>query len=379
MNTKILEQLTFGFEIEGVYKSGMDKVLRFQGNFVSDGSVNRLNPQWECQLIPRDYQCRNCIMDSTRRRVEIYCPEHHARYHREGSVSTEYATQIFQSLPEALDVLKKFNKKNYTWNETCGLHFHIGIKGDPQRAWRKLFATTSNAKFISELHEQALKWCDCQNKRLMNTDRNRYYMPYQNNRELILANKGNPTKYRFLNFHSKYHTLEFRFLSPCEHKVKNVNKLINTLTAYLGRTENVNRYALVSTETIRRPDMEILKLIPKAVPFNLVKKLEPGRFAAMLRGQYGRPRYGYAYTLPIDSKEMSKSKPPRFNSQAYQNELYLQEQRHRNWVSQRGVSLNEPEFDAVAEMERLAGQILGRPNAQRPTTITTSSSSFTSF
>lgn len=76
---------------------------------------------------------------------------------------------------------------------------------------------------------------------------------------MIEATKGNSIKYSFMNFHY-YKTLEFRFLTPCEHKVANVKKLLESLTMFLGKEAKDNY--------IRHVNME--KLEPKTQVFNRV-------------------------------------------------------------------------------------------------------------
>ncbi len=295
MDQTILDQLSFGFEIEGVFKEGINKSLDFKGRFVSDGSV-RVNPEWEAQKIPVYVDCRNCIRDSGDR-IQQYCPEHHAVYHREGTVSSEYATDVFQDFPACLEALKKFTKKNHIWNETCGLHFHVGLKGstDLNKHYRKLFAIACNKSYIEELAKEALTWCDCQKSRLGNTDRSRFYLPYGSAREMISASKGSHVKYRFVNFHPRYKTLEFRFLCPCEHKAANVVKLMNSLTGYLARKESVHRYTVATVSKKEEPHiMNMLASLKIEAPLNIVKKLIPGKTAAIRRSMHNwKPKFSY--------------------------------------------------------------------------------------
>lgn len=295
MNKAILENLSFGYEVEGMFKLGMSQFLS-GGTFVSDSSVAGLIPPFICQCIPRQNICSNCIRNES---LEIisYCTEHHAIYGREGSISTEYESQVYQNFNECLKDLGKFTSKNHIWNSSCGLHFHVGSK----QSKRKLLAIASNLDFLNSLREEAKNWCACQKERLNNKDKeNRFYGPYRSSRDLIDSTSGKSNqKYRMCRFHPTYNTLEFRFLCPCEHKVQNVIKLLNTLTAYLGRKEKIHREAVCETVNLL-PLMEVNKKLSDSKQIlNLNVKLAPGKSAALSRGNYGiLPGYHYA----IDNK-----------------------------------------------------------------------------
>ena len=114
--------------------------------------------------------------------------------------------------------------------------------------------------FLRALYDQAGQWCDCQRKRLYE-DNDHYYQFWKNPLQLIrtyqhqyplrnFSPEGESEKFRFLRFHEDFHTLEFRFLSPCQHKVDNVEKLISFLTDYLGAKNEYNSEAKVTTKTI---------------------------------------------------------------------------------------------------------------------------------
>ena len=291
MNKNILENLTFGFEIEGVFKAGMLDLVK-TGNFVSDGSVH-INVPWEAQVIPTVYSCNNCVLNEDRS-VNTYCDAHRAIYHREGSVSSEFESQVYPDFNECLKDLKKFTDKNHVWNNTCGLHFHVGSKGD----CRKLWGLVSNFDFLNKLVEDSKSWCACQKSRLEYSGMGNYYSSYSTKNQLILATKGRINeKYKVCRFHPEYHTLEFRFLCPCPHKVENVVKLLNVLTSYLGRSESVNRVAECDEQSEKHSLMEILKKPAKLDLGQLNIKLEPGLIRAQLRAlNLGRSR-NYQYAL----------------------------------------------------------------------------------
>lgn len=248
MNKDILEQLSFGFEIEGGFREGLWEKLGFQGNFVHDGSVGRLSVPFTPELIPqtRPETCSECSFNEEGTLVE-YCQAHHARYNSEGSPAQEYSSRVFNNLGDCLKEMKLFNKKNHAWNSQCGLHFHIGAKGENK--YKQLFGVTSNFQYLKQLLGEAKNYCEHQNERLNSNWMSRYYAFFTNRRELSDSTRpGNDIKYRFVRFHPEYNTLEFRFLVPCEHKINNVQKLLESLTAYLGRTEKVRAYALAETE-----------------------------------------------------------------------------------------------------------------------------------
>lgn len=297
MNKSILEQFSFGFEIEGMFKDGMMEQLH--GRFVSDGSVSALSPEFETQLILRDYNCNQCSYNSNGR-IEIYCPAHHAIYRREGSSSTEYESLVYPSFEECLKDLKKFTPKTHIFNETCGLHFHIGLKGQENKETitdnfgniinqNKLFSLGSNLDYLKSLWGNAKTWCDCQKTRLESNRAERFCAIYRDSKDLKNSTTGvREQKYRMVRFHREYNTLEFRFLCPCEHKIQNVIKLLNNFTGYLGRKETIHREAMVETEINIVPLLKIDKRLPslKNLEFNM--KLEPGINEAKLRGLRGK-------------------------------------------------------------------------------------------
>lgn len=282
MNTPILEKLSFGFEVEGMFKDGMMKNLNGKGRFVSDGSVS-INPDFEAQLIPEDFNCSYCFRNSNNIIVE-YCSAHHAIYRREGRPSTEYESSIYTDLDKCLNDLKKFTPTTHVWNETCGLHFHIGnkqaLKINPKTGQlknNKLFGLVSNLQYLKELIEASLTWCACQKSRMENTNRRtRYYQMYPDSRNLIQSARGRSEKYRVVRFHLEYNTLEFRFLSPCEHKVQNVINLLNHLTTYLGRNESIHRETEITLEA-------------EPIILNLIKNFSPNKPMDKIMKLYSTP------------------------------------------------------------------------------------------
>lgn len=264
MNKDILDQLSFGFEIEGSFKAGSWEKLGFKGEFVHDGSVSNSEAGFAHELIPltRPDSCTECVFNSDHELVE-YCRTHHARYNSEGSPAQEYSSAVFQTLEECLKTMKFFNKKSHEWNETCGLHFHVGTKDSNK--YKQLFGVTSNFQYLKQLLTEAKGYCEHQNARLNSEWMQQYFKFFTNKSDLIkstsdkndglIRRSGN--KYRFVRFHPEYNTLEFRFLVPCEHKVNNIQKLLQSLTAYLGRDQKTKFYTLAETEPIKNEDQSL--------------------------------------------------------------------------------------------------------------------------
>jgi hypothetical protein len=234
MNIKILQKLTFGFEIEGYFKRGIAQELSGRGNFGHDGSVNNVAPLWEVEPIPdsRPGDCSDCQFDGPRRLS--YCLRHHSRYGAEGEPAQEYASEKFEKFGDMLKDLKMFDSNNHIFNNSCGLHFHIGMKGDAKKHL-ELFSTAINYDFMRQLYKEAKTWCACQKKRL---DRDSAYYRFWSNQSTLISNSKSGEKYSFIRFHPSYSTLEARFLSPCEHKVDNVKKILNHYDRIFGPGRN---------------------------------------------------------------------------------------------------------------------------------------------
>lgn len=186
-----------------------------------------------------------------------------------GSVSgsglaQEYASKKFTKIEDMLKELAMFKsekrKPTHIWNRTCGLHLHIGKKPTNKISYKQIWNATANMDFLRTLYEQAGNWCTCQRKRLFRDD-DHYYAMFKNPIDLIETyqhqyplrtwrNEGPNEKFRFLRFHEDFKTLEFRFLSPCEHKVGNVERLISSLTDYLGSSNIYKSDAKVTDKPI---------------------------------------------------------------------------------------------------------------------------------
>lgn len=220
---EILKKLTFGFEIEGTFHNDLINYLKDNelGRFSSDGSVNSAD---------------DCSFDDF-------------------NLDSDY--EEFKSFPvnydKAMDLLAKFTADNYYYNNSCGLHLHIKFNGEYLRNSHALF---NNYKFIKKLQTCFSDFnktlCQCQRER-MTADRSYYCKNYKNKHDLYTYGYKDNNKYQFMRFHPQG-TLEFRFLMPCEHKVKNTATLINMICEYLADNEIINRKKIDletnSTETI---------------------------------------------------------------------------------------------------------------------------------
>lgn len=152
--------------------------------------------------------------------------------------ATEYASAVFSDLGLALDDLARFNAETHLYNESCGLHFHVGTRSG--RDQKKLWALVGNMEFLKSLHELALTFCKCQKQRLENTTR---FCEFYETPENLIAEFQNSEKYRFVRFHKDYDTLEFRFFTPCKHKVENVQKLVNAILDFAITSESYHAEA----------------------------------------------------------------------------------------------------------------------------------------
>jgi hypothetical protein len=216
-------------------------------------------------------------------------------------LAQEYASDKFNTIEALLKELTMFKsgstKPNHIWNKTCGLHLHIGKKPTNKLSYKQVWNATANMDFLRALYDQASNWCACQRKRLLR-DNDHYYQMFKNPIDLIETYQhqyplrswgGNEPneKFRFLRFHENYKTLEFRFLSPCEHKVDNVEKLISFLTDYLGANNEYKSQAKVTDEPIH----EVLNI---SIPVH-----KKGYFLDNANLAYQKEHY--SHTLSMDS------------------------------------------------------------------------------
>lgn len=334
MQKQILNDLTFGFEIEGYFKKGLKEKIK--GCWKTDGSVHldyHSAPFSDFEFCGtntgEDTECSNCegsghledecdcerdelTCERTEHAHDVLCyrdtiqetdgdivnvireiicdqdeHEHDSYacfttscsdsddYHQvdchhcsgtgniddeedTGSYSSEFNSRKYESVTEVLQDLNLFNKKNYVFNETCGLHFHVGMKDGN---YQKLFSVASNWELMGKLQKEALNYCECQKTRLQT--KNDFCRPFESKEHVINNTKNvninyRSNKYLFCRFHPETKTLEFRFFSPCPHKVKNVKRLLSSLSDYLNSKEKIKVLRNADT-TIKYEVLEVVR------------------------------------------------------------------------------------------------------------------------
>lgn len=195
---KLVKQFRFGFEIEGLFYCSL---------------VNEL--QRIADKKGYDLECKN---DSS---VDVYPDGRKDEAEKWGIYKDErrdeIAIGIFRNFNEMIKALKLFeNGKNYLENKSCGLHIHLSTKNN------ELKNRVADYQFIKKLQKWAEEnLCERVKERLVG-DYTTYCKCYTSFKETYRRWKYQE-KYRFLCNHSQG-TFEFRFFSPCEHKVVNVKK-----------------------------------------------------------------------------------------------------------------------------------------------------------
>ena len=247
---KFITNLSFGFEVEGKFDK---KLLNdFDSDlFKLDGSVSVPMPKKFVGVQANGDECGSCSGSGTYD-CDSDCGDDcngHDCNDCSGTGNTgegeaeEFASEIYQDLSECLTALSKFNKKTHAFDQSCGLHFHIGLKSGSGLAWQKFYSVMCNLDFMQKLQKEACDYCQCQKNRLMYSDC--HFYPFWENKHAIIQSlgraggRGNTEKFRFMNYHTGYKTLEFRFLCPCEHKVENVKKLVDSVVEYLDEKSKI--------------------------------------------------------------------------------------------------------------------------------------------
>lgn len=245
MKDKILNTLQFGFELEGLFKLGLRTEID-GGEFVHDGSVATHSfleiPFTAVEIVPTLNTCRACnVEDGTT--IE-YCVAHHARYRREGQASTEFASGIYKKFDKLKTDLKKFNSDNFIWNNSCGFHFHIGMKDNNYKLlWRNL----SDWDFLRTLLRISETLCEHQNARLKNKSWAQRYYHFWETPSSLINDTQTMEKYRFIHFHRQLKTVELRFLVPCEHKVENIERIMDIVTEHLACSKETKTSGSIET------------------------------------------------------------------------------------------------------------------------------------
>lgn len=211
---KKIFSLTFGFELEGRFALNFNPGVR---ESLSDGS------QWH-------YDGSVCI-NSSDLPVSVLSFE-------------EYCSPVFKKETHLMARLARFkNDKNYFMDDTCGLHLHIGASSKNQKILQNLCASYD---FLTAFYDLALTFCPCQKARLKN--KNNYCLNYE--KYNFIGELKNKEKYRFCRWHPQG-TLEFRFLSPCVHKIENTEKTIAFFKKYLSAYNRIADLTLPADMTSR--------------------------------------------------------------------------------------------------------------------------------
>lgn len=216
---------SYGFEIEGVMSKELGDKLENRHHrlnlFHQDGSV-RVAPPADFRAYERGN--RNCSCG--------HC----------GDVVTEYSSPVFSTSNQILKELAEFEEKTqFIWDYSCGLHINIGC---PDMNERQLKALATNFNFMSKIHSRALRWCKHQTYRLKKVNN---YCQFPGDAEELLRLYKNDKKYSFCRLHPNGY-LEFRFLAPCEHKLKNVIELLDIVTSYLKSNHKVRYHIQFDSE-----------------------------------------------------------------------------------------------------------------------------------
>lgn len=385
MNNKILEKLTFGFELEGGFEKGLDSILGETGRFKEDGSIHNLNTDILNGLQSQTINLRNPFLScskcklktepgSGRLKMVKVCANHKSEYKNQlaytgNNMASEYASPIFDDFSEMVKMLKLFkNNDNYVSNQTCGLHLHVGVKEKvlgseivtksvlqyddlggvreglrqetvqiKTKYWKKLYQTVQNWQLQNYLYKEALNdYCDCQKLRLTTNDR--YCKVYPTRSDMVNASYGSNIKYSFMNFHRGYNTLEFRFFSPCQHKAENVYKLVSSLTDFLGEEANKNTYRLTETSKVEKKEdiikpslfkkdnkIEVVRTLFQDFPYTYIQKLYTnGKFSGY-EGRFMEPNTLRPMSSLLKTWEIEKLRmvDPEFIRDSNVRQIYL--------------------------------------------------------
>lgn len=203
--------LTFGFELEGVCEKEFWSELQGYGNFTHDGSV-------------RSYE-----LGRGKEKVEMqqidYC---------------EFRSKVFTDSDKLLLLLDRFkNDKNYFSNKSCGLHLHIGSRNSEYRAY--LVSLLRSYRILTNLQNRARELCHHIKRERTRCE---YCQFFPRSLSDMFEGLQSSSKYHFVNFHEQG-TLEFRFFSACQHKVKNVADFLDTFLHEIGKPQ-VFRQAVYS-------------------------------------------------------------------------------------------------------------------------------------
>ena len=239
-----LNNFTWGFELEGLFSRRLVDFLGDSGynlELKDDGSVNIDNTGL---FEVAEYENSE----------DDYCTVH------------EVALGVFDKFETMQEVLAKFrNGKNYLSNSSCGLHIHI----KPKDSRAELKGICFDKELINNLEKYASSLlCEHIADRVKN---NHYCAPEYTFRRL-LRRYTSREKYAFMGNHPQG-TIEFRFLSACNHKSQNVEKFFQ----YFVEQLNITQAKVFGKRTGLKTDLEILYnplsfRIDKAEPRIIIKE-----------------------------------------------------------------------------------------------------------
>ena len=214
LDKNIKDYFTYGFELEGNFTYHLLKKIDREAALMRK-KENRLN------FVERKF-------DGS---VRDLCP---SIPHYEIVAEEEVNVGIFKDFDNMLKILGMFrNEKDYFSNYSCGLHVHIKPK---KRELRRLFA---DYDYIRNLQNFArLNLCPEVRARIEGmANTTNYCKTYGNFISTLYSWKGSQ-KYLFVRNHP-LGTLEFRFLSACEHKVENAKRFFGYLFRTLSKVKPI--------------------------------------------------------------------------------------------------------------------------------------------
>lgn len=293
--------LTFGFELEGLFYSDViGELERCIDDVVvkTDGSVRY-------QSIVSRYA------DSIK--VNKVCWED------EDYPNTEIAVGVFNSADNLLNALSKLkNGENYFSDSSCGLHLHVGVVRNTE-----LRARMKSYGFIKKLQEFAGKnlCTHVKNERLKGNTFCRTYDKIEG----MASDFRCAEKYRFVRNHPQG-TLEFRFLSACEHKQENVKKFIDEFMRLLAKRKTEVK-TKIKLDTGDRTINQNIKL-PKFRVQKMSLKMNGGLIETLQYGLVRVPRVGIRSRLGMIGASTT-------------NRIDVIEAINRNYIEQRSSSFED--------------------------------------
>lgn len=220
MTKTIYDYFTYGFEIEGLFtKQSIRKITenlerrKIDIDIKSDGSVSVRPTKLDIEYIDE----REC------------------------------AIGVFKKFKDMLKAMSFFeNDNNYFYDTSCGLHIHI----KPIQHHKELKAMILDYNLILNLQSWVKNnLCNCNNNRLLhNNNYCQNYTSFKNAHYSVAHND----KYKFIKNHESG-TVEFRFFSPCEHKIDNVSIFFDYLFKILSKTKPLKEKTFILPKALSIP------------------------------------------------------------------------------------------------------------------------------